>query len=44
MHEPEQNSSHYSLDVLSTVLKISKKIVFVLVNEKYLLNEAALFS
>lgn len=44
MHEPEQSSSHYSLAVLTTVLKISKKILFVLVNEKYLLNEAALFS
>lgn len=39
MHEPQQNSSHYSLAVLTTVLKISKKIVFVLVNEKYLLKQ-----
>lgn len=44
MYEPEQNSSHCSLAVLTTVLKISKKILFVLANEKYLLNEAALFS
>lgn len=36
MHKLEQNYSRYSLAVWTTVPKISKKILFVLVNEKYL--------